>query len=170
MDIYEIIKTRKSVRSYKNKTVEDSKLKKIFEAVRLAPSARNAQEWHFVIVKNPDMRKKLAEAAFNQSFIAEAPVVVVCCAEPTNRIMRCGLEPFPIDTAIAIDHLTLLATAEGLGTCWIGSFNPEAVRKLLHIPNEIHVVELLPLGYPADPNPVLKKRKPLEEIVHNEEW
>jgi nitroreductase len=84
--------------------------------------------------------------------------------------MRCGQACYPIDMAIAIDHLTLAAVAEGLGTCWIGSFDPDTVRQILGIPEEIVVVELLPLGYPKDPEPVAKSRLPLETIVRYEKW
>jgi nitroreductase len=84
--------------------------------------------------------------------------------------MRCGQLSYPIDGAIAMDHLTLAAAAEGLGTCWIGSFDPAAVRDILGIPEDVEVVELMPLGYPRDPAPVEKNRLSLDEIVHYESW
>jgi len=106
----------------------------------------------------------------NQGFMSEAPVIIAACAQTDGRVMRCGQVAYPIDLAIAIDHLTLAAVAEGLGTCWIGSFDPKAVQRILDIPKEIVVVELLPLGYPRDPKPVSKSRLPLEKIVHYESW
>ena len=170
MDIYDVIKTRKSVRAYLDKTVERDKIDRIFNAVRLAPSAGNYQEWRFVLVSESSKKSRIAETAPGKAFIAEAPIVVVCCAETNHHVMKCGLECFPIDVAIAIDHLTLAAAAEGLGTCWIGGFDAPAVKKIIDIPLEIEVVELLLLGYPADSQPREKSRKALAEIVRWEKW
>jgi nitroreductase len=170
MDLYEAIRTRKSVRSYEDQPIPDESLERVLEAARLAPSAKNLQEWRFVLARDPETRRRLAGAASGQSFVAEAPVVIACCAETNHRRMRCGLESYPIDVAIAIDHLTLAAAAEGLGTCWIGSFDPRRVREILGIPESVEVVELLPLGYPSDPTPEAKSRLPLAEIVHYDTW
>jgi nitroreductase len=170
MDVTEAIRSRKSVRSYLDRAVEEEKLKRVLEAARMAPSANNRQEWRFVVVTDPEKRRRLAEEAAGQRFIAEAPVVIAACAQTDGKIMRCGLACHPIDVAIAVDHLTLAAAAEGLGTCWIGSFDPEVVRRILAIPKEIVVVELLPLGYPKDPRPAAKSRLPLEKIVRYESW
>jgi nitroreductase len=170
MDVYEAIRTRKSVRSYLDKAVEPDKLERILEAARLAPSANNRQEWRFVVVTDPEVRRRLAHEGAGQRFVGEAPVVIAACAETDRRTMRCGLACYPIDVAIAVDHLTLAAAAEGLGTCWIGSFDPQKVRSILGIPAEVEVVELLPLGYPRDPKPVAKSRLPLDTVVHREHW
>jgi nitroreductase len=170
MDAYEAIRVRKSVRSYLDRPVERETLERVLEAARMAPSASNRQEWRFVVVTDPEKRRRLAAEAAGQAFIAEAPVVIAACAENDGKIMRCGQACYPIDVAIAIDHLTLAAAAEGLGTCWIGSFDPGVVRKILAIPETIVVVELLPLGYPRDPKPVSKSRLPLKTIVHYESW
>lgn len=170
MDVYEAIRTRKSVRSYLDRAVEPDKLERVLEAARLAPSANNRQEWRFVVVTDPDKRRRLADQAAGQRFIAQAPVVIAACAETDGHPMRCGLPCYPIDVAIAVDHLTLAATAEGLGTCWIGSFDPAVVREILGIPKDIVVVELLPLGYPSDPAPAAKSRLPLTRIAHREGW
>jgi len=170
MDVYDAIRTRKSVRAYLDKPVEPEKLERVLEAARLAPSANNIQEWRFVVVTDADKRRRLAEEAAGQSFIAAAPVVIAACAQTDGKVMRCGLVCHPIDVAIAIDHLTLAATAEGLGTCWIGAFDPQVVREILGIPRQIVVVELLPLGYPKDPGQVDKSRLPLETIVRRDGW
>lgn len=170
MDVMTAIKLRKSVRSFLEKDVEQEKLKTVLEAARLAPSASNRQEWRFVVVKDKAARQKLIKAAKNQAFIAQAPVVIVCCAETDNHMMTCGQLCYPIDLAIAIDHMTLVAAELGLGTCWIGAFFEEEVKKILNIPQNIRVVGLLPLGYPSDPKPVKKERKPIAEIVMNESW
>ena len=170
MDVYDSIRIRKSVRSYLDRPVEKEKLDRVLKAVRLAPSASNRQEWRFVVVTDPEKRRRLAEEAAGQRFIAEAPIVIAACAETDGKIMRCAQACYPIDVAIALDHLTLAAVAEGLGTCWIGSFDPDAVRRILGIPEQIVVVELLPLGYPKDPEPVSKSRLPLETIVRYQKW
>lgn len=170
MDIYKVIRTRKSVRSFLDRDIEEDKLQRILEAVRLAPSAKNKQEWRFVVVRDRQKREQLARAAHDQTFVGEAPVVIACCAETDKHVMRCGLECYPIDVAIAIDHLTLAAVSEGLGTCWIGSFESEQVKQILGIPQEIVVVELLPLGYPQDTGIKEKSRLKLAETVHYEKW
>jgi nitroreductase len=170
MDVMEAIVSRRSVRAYLDKAVEEEKLNRVLEAARMAPSANNRQEWRFVVVTDAQLRRRLAEEAAGQRFIAEAPVVIAACAQTDGKIMRCGQACYPIDVAIAIDHLTLAAVAEGLGTCWIGSFDPELVRQILGIPQEIVVVELLSLGYPEDHRTVGKSRLPVEAIVHYESW
>lgn len=170
MKVMEAIKERFSARNYAPKKVEDEKLKSVFEAARLAPSASNRQEWRFVVVRDEEKRKKLAVAANNQKFVGEAPVVIACCAETDNHIMRCGQLTYPIDLAIAIDHMTLEATELGLGTCWIGSFFEDEVKKILNIPKEIRVVELLTLGYSTEKAGKQKPRKQFSEIVKYEDW
>lgn len=170
MTVMETIKLRKSVRSFEDRPVEDEKLDALLEAARLAPSASNRQEWRFVVVRDAEMRKKLGSAANNQAFVGEAPVVLACCAESDNHRMACGQLCYPIDVAIAIDHITLVAVELGLGTCWIGAFQEDKVKSLLGIPDEVRVVELLTLGYPADPGPKEKSRKPLDGIVHRDRW
>ncbi len=170
MDVYEAVRTRKSVRSFLDRPVEDALLERIFEAARLAPSARNVQEWRFVAVRDAAVRRRIAIDAARQPFIGTAPVLLACCAETDGRIMRCGQAAYPIDVAIAMDHLTLAAAAEGLATCWIGSFDESMVLEILHIPRQVRVVQLMPLGWPADPSPVPKNRLPLEKILRYERW
>jgi nitroreductase len=140
------------------------------EAARLAPSASNRQEWRFVVVRNPETRQRLVRAANWQEFVGEAPVVIACCAETDGHVMACGQACYPIDVAIAIDHLTLCATTEGLGTCWIGAFDEAQVKEILGIPPQIRVAALLPVGYPQDPAPVEKSRLPIAKIVKYERW
>ncbi|MHC4248191.1 MAG: nitroreductase family protein [Planctomycetota bacterium] len=170
MTVMEAIRTRKSVRAFEKKPVEDEKLNTVLEAARLAPSASNRQEWRFVVVRDEGVRAKLAKAAKNQHFVGEAPVVIACCAETDAHVMTCGQQCYPIDVAIAIDHMTLAAVELGLGTCWIGAFSEPEVKKVLGIPEEIRVVELMPLGYPADPAPKDKSRRATDEIVRWEKW
>ena len=170
MNVMDAIKTRKSVRAYIDRPVEEEKLNVILEAGRLAPSASNRQEWRFVIVRDMEKRKILAQVAGKQDFIAEAPVVIVACAETDGHLMPCGPSSYPIDVAIALDHMTLAAVESGLGTCWIGDFDERKVKEMLGIPENIRVVELMPLGYPVDPSAKEKKRFPLSTIVKYEHW
>lgn len=128
MDIYEAILKRKSVRAFRDKEVPESIILRLLEAARLAPSASNRQEWRFVVVRDPTLRKQLSDAAKGQKFVGEAPVVLACCAETDGHVMTCGQPCYPINVAIAIDHITLCATTEGLGTCWIGAFHESQVQ------------------------------------------
>lgn len=170
MDVFEAILKRKSVRAFQDKEVPEDTISRLLEAARLAPSASNRQEWRFVVVRNATLREQLSDAAKGQKFIGEAPVVLACCAETDGHVMACGQPCYPIDVAIAIDHITLCATAEGLGTCWIGAFDEPQVKEILGIPPHIRVVELLPLGYPRDASPMAKNRLPLDDIVKYERW
>jgi nitroreductase len=170
VDIYETIATRKSVRAFKQDDVPEDVLSRMLEAARLAPSANNRQEWRFVVVRDGSMRQRLSQAAYGQGFIASAPVVLVCCAETDEHKMTCGEPAYSIDVAIAVDHVTLCAGEEGLGTCWIGAFSEDRVKELLKIPRPIRVVALLPLGYPQDPSPARKLRLPLATILKFEQW
>lgn len=169
MEVSEAIRARRSIRKYRAQKVEAEKLDLVLEAGRLAPSARNMQEWRFVVVKDEPTRKRLAEAAKGQAFVGEAPVVIAACATVTDSVMTCGQLTYPIDLAIAVEHMVLQAAAEGLGTCWIGAFYEEEVKKILDIPPEVRVVALLPLGYP-DESPFPRPRKGMEEIVAFETW
>ena len=169
MNVMEAIKSRRSIRSYKDKPVEDEKLKAVLEAARLSPSASNRQERKFIVITDKAMRDKLIDIANGQQFVGQAPVVIVACATLASHIMPCGEPSYPVDTAIAVDHITLAAVEQGLGTCWIGAFKQDEVKKLLGIPENVRVVALLPLGYPdgiPDPRP----RKNLDEIVNYETW
>ncbi len=169
MDVMEAIKKRRSVRSYQKREVEEEKLNAVLEAGRLAPSAHNGQEWMFVVVKDESLRKKLSEAAKGQKFVAEAPVVIAACAVETEKVMSCGQTAYPIDLAIAVDHMTLKAVEEGLGTCWVGAFFEDRVKPVLGIPDDVRVVVLLPLGYPAEARSDYS-RKPIDEIVCFDTW
>ena len=170
MDVYEAIATRKSVRAFKDKDIPEEKIVRLLEAARLAPSASNRQEWRFIVIRDLLMRKHLSEAARGQTFIGAAPVVLACCAETDEHVMACGQLCYPIDVAIAIDHITLCAVDEGLGTCWIGAFDEDQVKELLGIPPQIPVVGLLPVGYAQDPSKVGKNRLLLQELIKYERW
>jgi nitroreductase len=170
MNVFDAIKTRSSIRSFMNKPVEDEKLRTVLEAGRLAPSAKNLQEWRFIVVKDREVREKLAFAANAQMFVGEAPVVIVACAVTDERVMSCGQLCYPIDVAIALDHISLAAIELGMGTCWIGAFDAEKVKEILAIPDDVKVVELMPLGYPAYVVVKEKNRLPFEKIVKYDHW
>ncbi len=153
MDVLEAIRRRRSVREYLPDPIPEGTLLEVTEALRLAPSACNYQPWRFVLVTDAGLREKLAEACHGQTFVGEAPVIVVGCALPDRAYARMGgtWNSADVDVAIALDHLTLAAAASGLGTCWIGSFDEGKVKSLLRAPAGVKVVALTPLGRPARP-------------------
>lgn len=169
MDFFEAVSSRYSCRAYKDTPVEEGKLEKIMEAARIAPSASNRQEWRFILVTDPETRRKLAAIAHDQQFVGQAPVVIAACAVSDEHVMACGQQCYPIDVAIALEHIALAATALGLATCWIGAFKEEPAKKLLGIPDDVRIVDLMALGYPADQlRP--KTRLAIEQILMREEW
>ncbi len=168
MDVSEAIRRRYSCRNYEDKPLEKEKLEAILEAARQAPSAKNLQDWRFVVVTDKATRKKLAAAANDQTFIENAGAIVIACTV-SEHVMRCGQAIGPIDVSIAIEHMCLQATELGLATCWIGSFYPDKVRAVVGIPESIEIIELLALGYPAD-SPKEHRREPIESIVCFEKW
>lgn len=151
MDVQEAIRTRRSVRAYSGQPLPDDVMARMRQALRAAPSACNIQPWHFVLVSDAKLRSQLGTAAHNQLWVADAPLIVVGCGWPEKAYQRMGGHgnSVDIDVAIALDHLMLAAVAEGLGTCWIGSFSEEEVKRLLHVPAAVKVVAMTPLGYPA---------------------
>ena len=168
MDFYEVIRTRRSIRSYKPDPIPEEVLTRVLDAARIAPSGSNRQPWKFIVVKDEELKRRIAKACHSQMFIAEAPVVIVACGYNIhyNRGEYMGDFSMLVDVSIAFTHLILAARAEGLGTCWIGSFNNEEIKRILSIPEEVNVVAITPLGYPKDeefrePGP----RKPLSEIM-----
>lgn len=169
MNIYELIENRRSVRSYRDEPVSEKSLNKILEAARLAPSAHNAQEYKFVVIKEPKTIKEIFRAASGQKFIAEAPIVIAAVALNPEALMSSGVPAYAVDLAIAVDHMTLAAVEEGLGTCWIGAFSQEDVKRILKIPEEFKVIVLLPLGVPRD-IPGIKSRKKINELVSYESF
>jgi nitroreductase len=169
MDFFDVVRSRYSVRAYQDRPVEDETIQEIIEAARLAPSASNRQEWRFIVVKDAAKRKALADVAHKQAFVGQAPVVIAACAVTDGHLMSCGQACYPIDVAIALEHIALAATAKGLGTCWIGAFDEVGARAILGVPADVRVIQLMPLGYPADKvRP--RTRFHLEEILMWEGW
>ncbi|HZX20783.1 MAG TPA: nitroreductase family protein [Clostridia bacterium] len=168
MNVLSAIQGRRSIRKYSNKPVEDEKLLKILEAARLAPSARNQQNWKFIIVRDSKIRKELTEA-IGQPFVGEAPIILVCCGTEPESIMKCGQPRYTVDLSIATAYMILEAYEQGLGTCWLGSFDEGMVKKVLDIPANVRVVAITPLGYPTEVPPQ-KSRKSLEDIISCNKW
>ncbi len=168
MNVSEAIAKRYSCRHYQDKPIEAEKLQAVLEAARQAPSAKNLQDWRFVVAIDKETRIKLAAAANNQTFLEDAGAIIVACSV-SDHVMRCGQPIGPIDVAIALEHMCLQATELGLGTCWIGSFYPDKVKPILGIPAEVNIIELLGLGYPAD-SVKEHRREPMAAIVSFDKW
>lgn len=164
MDVYEAIEKRRSVRTYADRTIDNETLGRILNAGRMAPSGRNTQNWKFIVVRDAERRAALGEAA-EQPFIGQAPVVLAVVDTGGGHVMSCGVPAGPVDCAIAMDHMVLAATAEGIGSCWIGHFNQDACKRILNVPDEHCIIEMLPLGYRAAAGDTPKTRKSLDEIV-----
>ena len=169
MDVLSAIQGRRSIRQYSSQPIEDIKLNKVLGAARLSPSANNRQSWKFVIVKDNETRANLAEAAGGQLFVGQAPVILVACGTDPDSIMMCGQHRYTVDLSIATAYMILEAYEQGLGTCWLGSFDEKRVKEILGIPEGIRVVAMTPLGYPTD-SPAERPRKNLDEIVCYERY
>ena len=166
MSVLKIIQKRRSMRKYKKDTIPEDVLQRVIEAARLAPSGKNYQPWKFILVQDEELKEKLARASAEQSFMAEAPVIIVACGFPDESYSSMGryMKSWPVDVTIALEHLILQAEEEGLGTCWIGSFEEEEVKSILNVPENVRVLALTPLGYPNE-TPPYRGRKRLDEIV-----
>ena len=168
MELQNAIRTRRSVRLYLSDAVPPGILKRIFECVRMAPSANNTQPWHFYVIREPALKSKIAKMSFGHRFLAQAPLIVVCCgksyAAPYSWL---GAQMYLLDCAAAIDHLTLAARNEGLGTCWISDFDQDGIKRLLTLPAGYDVIMLTPLGWPATENffKETRVRRPLQNMV-----
>lgn len=170
MDVHDAIKRRKSVREYDDRPVPEDVLERVLEAGRLAPSAMNYQPWHFVVVRDPEKRRALSEGRYAK-FLAQSPVVIVGLGDKAR-----SPEWHVVDTTIALQQMVLAATAEGLGTCWIGSFYEDRVRTTLDVPERFAIVAMLALGYPKGGHDIrtepvsVKKRKALKQIVSYDKY
>lgn len=171
MDVFEAIQERKSVRAYLATPVPKETVEKLLEAARIAPSAANIQPWHFIVVTDSEKRKVISKGPYAQ-FVTESPVVIVACGDT-----KASFKWHMVDVSIALENMVLAATAEGLGTCWIGGFYEDQVKKLLEIPEHLKVVALLAVGYPREKVDIgrrllqlVRKRKTLAEITSSEKY
>jgi nitroreductase len=150
--------------------VEKEKLTTVLEAGRLSPSAVNQQPWHFIAVTDKAARESLLPA-YNHKWFVNAPAIIVACALPNEAWSRQDREEYwKVDVAIAMQSMVLVARELGLGTCWVGAFNEDEVKKALGIPKEVRVVALTPLGYAAEQKDPVIDRKPFDEVVHYDRW
>lgn len=181
MDFLELVRTRRSIRAYQDRPVEEEKLTRILEAARLAPSWANKQCWSFVVVRDGQLIEEVAKSAgIGHRFLRDAPVIVAVCADPVVSGHRNDMDYFLVDAAITMEHLVLAATELELGTCWIVGFDENKVKAVLGVPIDQRVVALTPVGYPGDDGGLgnrLRKavvgaseRKPMEELVHWDRW
>jgi nitroreductase len=169
MDFLELARKRYSVRSYKPAHVEREKLDRILEAARLAPTAVNIQPFQLIVIQTANREAELL-SIYNKKWFIQAPIVICACGLPGRSwVRKDGKNYNDVDVAIVMDHLILAATAEGLGTCWIGAFNPVAAKEVLGLPVGVEPIVFTPLGY-ANDRPTAKKRKALGELVRYESW
>ncbi len=169
MEFSEVIRKRYSVRAYKLDPVEDDKLQQILEAARLAPTAANRQPFQFIVIHTAGREAELSRI-YSRPWFVQAPVVICACSTTVQGWVRRDGRPYrDVDVAIAMDHLILAAAGLGLGTCWIGAFDPIATREILGLPDEVQPIAFTPLGYPDD-QPKEKKRKSIGELVRYEHW
>ena len=162
MDLLELISKRRSIRHYSSRPVEEEKLNKVLDAARLAPSARNIQNWTFIVVRDEKVKAEVVEISGNP-FTAEAPVILVACSLDTG-VMTCGHRCDTVDVSIAMSFALLQAEELGLGTCWIARYDEKKLMKALGVPDHGSIVMITPLGYPAE-SPDPRPRKTLEEVV-----
>jgi len=161
MEFMEVISKRRSIRKYKADPVSQEDINYILESARLAPSWANSQCWKFIVVTDQNVKNEIAKAGNN--WIARAPVIIVACADPTKPGTKGDQPYYMLDIGIAMEHLILAAADKGLGTCWIGAFDENVVKKVLGVPDRMRVVASTPLGYP-DENPNPRPRKSMNEI------
>ena len=170
MDLQQLIRARYSVRQYQSRPIPGDSLQRILEAFVLAPTAANRQPFGLVLVETQGREEALRRIYRPDWFAKQPPLVVCVCAQREQAWTRSdGKSYADVDAAIAMDHLILAATEEGLGTCWIGAFDPEAAREVLALPDNVEPIAFTPLGYPAD-SPRPKLRKKLDDLVHKGAW
>lgn len=173
MDVIEAIKNRRSTRAFTNETVSREEVEQLIDAARYAPSAGNIQPWEFIIIREPKIKKSVAHAALDQTFIEQAPVAIVVCADTAKSGRGYGSRGTNLyciqDTAAAIQNILLSAQALGLATCWIGSFDENQVKEILDLPNAIRPVAVIPLGHSAAGGRT-RPRRTVEEIIHYETY
>jgi nitroreductase len=174
MDLLEAIRGYRPCAQYNPRPVPPEKLKQVLSAARLAPSQHNLQPWRFVVVQDDETKRRLAQASNRGKLIAEAPAAIVAFAVEEDIPVTIGgyISAYPLDVAVAVDHLRLAATAEGLGTNWIIEFNEEKLRDVLHVPEGIHPIGVIPIGFPAETNGGTinseGRKSPDEIIAYNE--
>ena len=169
MEVLPEILQRRSVRAFTSQPLEKDQVERIIEAGRLAPSAKNRQEWRFVVIQKKETRMKMMEAAFNQDYVGQAPLIVAVCTTNIDYRMPNGQPSYPVDLAFAASHIVLQAVHEGLGTCCITTFDEQEVREILTVPFSMRVVLLILVGH-ADESPEPPPRKTLKQVTGRDHW
>jgi nitroreductase len=171
MDTFQAIQTRKSIRAYQDKPVPRDTLERVLEAGRLAPSARNTEPWHFIAVTNPEKRKALSKGMYAK-FVAGAPLVIVVCGDK-----KASSDWYAVDASLAAENMVLAAVNEGLGTCFVGSFDEADVKAVLKVPDNFEVLVMITVGYPQEKLDLSSKllklvrsRKVLSDVASEEEF
>lgn len=168
MDYFEAVKTRRSIRAFQKKPVEEEKIRRLIEVISLAPSAGNLQAYEVIVVKDPMLKDKLAKAALGESFVSEAPVCFVFLAyagRSSKRYGRRGAELYCIqDATIATTYAMLAATAVGLSSTWVGAFDEEAAARAVGVTRDKRPIAILPVGYAAE-SPESTPRRPISDIA-----
>lgn len=171
MDLSDAVAKRRSIRTYKKQDLPEGTVEKLLESARQAPSAGNVQPWEFVVVSTQKTKMGISQAAFGQKSLQEASVVFVVCADEKRAMESYGVRGKTLyclqDTAAAIQNIMLTACSLGLGSCWIGAFKEDAVRKVINAPKNMRPVALIPVGYPNE-LPNARPRRPIGEIMHKE--
>jgi nitroreductase len=175
MELLDAIRSYRPCAQYNSRPVPPEKLKNVLAAARLAPSQHNLQPWRFVVVQDDERKRLLAQTSNRGRLIAEAPAVIVAFAVEEDIPVTVGgyISAYPLDVAVAVDHLQLAATSEGLGTNWIIEFNEEKLRSVLHVPEGIHPIAVIPIGFPIENNGGSEnapegRKSPDEIIAYNE--
>lgn len=172
MDVIEAMKKRRSIRSFKKKKIPAKILAKILEVATYAPSSGNLQNWEFILIRDENAKKRIAEIAFGQSFIEEADVIIVACSNQ-NKMFRYGERGEKLyaiqNVAAAIQNILLAAHFFGIGSCWIGAFDSKELKKFLELPENIMPHAIIPLGYPNE-KPNIPKRIDWKEITFYEKY
>lgn len=169
MHFNELVKQRYSVRGYRPDPVPGAVLAQLLETIRLAPSAHNYQPYRLIVIRTAGREVELSKI-YDRDWFVQAPLVLCAVGVPEEAWVRQDGRSFmDVDVAILVDHLTFAAADLGLGTCWIGSFNAQAARQVLGLPDEVEPLLFTPLGYPAD-EPHTKERRPLTDLVRYDRW
>ncbi len=172
MECMEVIKGRRSIRKFKDRTIGNELIEQLLNAAEAAPSAGNLQARDFIVVTDRITKQKLTDAALGQSFISKAPVVIVIAAniERSSRVYKSRGELYAIqDASASIENMILAAYSIGLGTCWVGAFDEREVSEILGIPAKILPVAIIPIGFP-DEHPAAPPRIASDKVVHREKW
>ncbi len=171
MNFEELIHKRYSCRNYSPKPIQEDLLQKVLEAARLAPTAANRQPFQIIIIKTENKQEELMQI-YDKDWFVQPPLILAVCSQPQMGWVRKKYDQqsyAAVDAAIVVDHITLQAADLGLGTCWIGAFDPQAARDFLKLPADVEPIAFTPLGYPMD-QPGKKIRKPLKDLIRYDTW